>query len=150
MHRALAIVEAMVALLVEDTVQAKVFENGVITLDDKDQELPAIDVSVGADQPTSETGVENLSFIDSLVEIKVVLYAKASTKKELMQELMRLRSASHQIILAGDRTQGLAYVIDTRYGGAAEPDVNTDGSRITGKLETSYSVYYRMSVSTPE
>lgn len=150
MHRALAILQAVVAAIDPDDVQAAVFESGVISLDDQDQELPAIDVSMGEDPPFSDAGVENLAFIDSLLSIKVSLYAKAKTKKELVTELLRLRSETHQILLAGDRTQGLAYVIDTRYGGAEAPELNTEGSSMTGMLVTNYQVHYRMSVSTPE
>lgn len=150
MHRALSIVQAIATAHVSDTVRARVFENGIISLDDETQELPAIDVSLASDSPVSEFGTDNLAYIDSLLDVKVTMYAKASSKQDLLIELMRLRSASHQVVMAGDRAHGLSYVIDTRYGGAAEPEVNTDGSMVTGILETAYTVHYRMAVSTPE
>lgn len=146
-HRALQIVDAVKAVLEADSsLAAAVYRHRTASLSEADAELPAVSVGLGDDEPI-EPG--NLAYIDSLLTMTVTAAAIASSEEALVEELVRLRSEVHQVLMA-DRQQGLAFVIDTRYGGASAPEVNADGGRYAGTLESRWLVHYRMNVSSPE
>lgn len=151
MHRAEQIVVAVVSALDAATgIAATTYLHRELSLSDQDQELPALCVRNGQDQPMSELGVINVAFIDSLLEVRVASYAKGSTEIDVATELARLRSVIHRALLGTDRTLSLSFVIDTRYGGADRPEFDSSVSRIGGMQESVFYVHYRMNIADPE
>jgi hypothetical protein len=150
MHRALEVLNAAAAVVQAQTdLGAAVFPHRILTLSEKDQELPAVCPRIGADDPLTDRGVANLSFIDSQITITFGLYARASSEPELMAELMRLRAVVHRALMA-DQTLGLPFVMGVLYLGAAEPELDAAGSLIAGRVDASFAVEYRMNLTDPE
>lgn len=152
MHRAEQIIDAIVATLRADaTLAASVYKHLAVTLAEAETELPAVSVGMGVDEPLGEIGVTNVAYIDSLLAVPILLVCQADTEALAITELMRLRAEVHRTMMAGQRDHGLTtIVIDTRYAGADAPQLNTEGSRITGRLETRWLVHYRMNITDPE
>lgn len=148
-HRALQVVDAIKAsLLASSTLEASVYRNRSTPLSWEDAELPAVAVNLAEDTPVDEDGAGNIAFLDSLVTVSVMAVTSATTEDELVEELSRLRAEVHMAVMA-DRTQGLAFVQATRYGGASAPEIDTAGSRYAGRQESRWVVLYRMSVTDP-
>lgn len=151
LHRSEQVVDAALSAIAAQTdLQAFTDKNRDLSLSDEDQELPAIIVTGGVDSALSDTGATNLSFYDSLLELRVICFAKASSEQELKIELVRLRSVAHRALLGTDRTQGLSFVIDTRYGGANAPVKDPTLERIAGAMECHFYVHYRMNLADPD
>ena len=148
-HRAQQIVEAMVAELKANTnLDAAVYTHRQYSLREDDQELPAVSVRIGADQPTGEFVADNFAYIDSVLELVIEITVRADDEQTAMESLFSLRRQVH-ITAMTDRTLGLSFVIDTRYGGAAEPQFDVSADRQVARLETRWGVFYRMSISDP-
>ena len=104
-----------------------------------------INVTGGSDEPvTQEDG--NFWFIDSLLTVYVDIARREDVYIET--DLNTDRLAVHQQIMA-DRTQGLPYVLDTRYDGADEPDISEEGDEPVGSLRTIWQVHYRIDADDP-
>lgn len=148
-HRAQQIADAVVGKLsARAALKASVYSQRALTLGAADQELPAACVMLGDDDPLSDDGASNFAYLDSTLALTVALVATADDEDELVRELSRLRAETH-IALMADRTQGLSWVMNTRYAGASAPDLNTDGGSFAGRIETRWLVHYRMSVTDP-
>ena len=148
-HRAQQIIDAMAATLAaSSTLASAVYTNRRYSLADTAQELPAVIIDYGADSPMSEFGATNVAFLDSLLEVAVHIVVRADTEQDVLIDLMNRRVAQH-IALIADRSQGLAFVIDTRYGGASAPDVDVSTDRPAGALTCRWFVHYRMNLSDP-
>lgn len=144
MHRAEQIVDALVALMPST---GAAFKHRVLTVSDDEQEMPAQSVRLGDDQPLDEDGASNLAFLDSLLSIEIQLLVKEIDIETVITRLMDLRTAVH-IALMADRSLGLAFVIDTRYGGANAPEVEIK-DYFVGSLTTRWQVHYRQNVLDP-
>lgn len=148
MHRAEQIVDAAVTLL-DAALSAQVFKARTLSLSNEDGELPAITVNIGTDDPVSDLGADNLRFIDSLLELRLTAYAQDTSQSAVLTDLMALRVGVHKALMA-DQTLGLGFVMSTRYGGADAPEVATEGAYLAGRLDMTFRVLYRMSVTDPE
>jgi hypothetical protein len=148
-HRAQQIVDAIAAeLAASTTLGAAVFTHRQLSVSDAEQEVPAVSVRYGADTPTSQYGTDNFSFIDSLLAIEVVAIALEVDEDTVLSRLLDLRRQIH-ITLMADRSQGLGFVMDTRYAGAAAPDVDATSNQVAGRLVVSWAVLYRMNITDP-
>ena len=148
-HRAQQVIDAMRANITANTVMNwTVYRQRIDGLDVSEMELPAVSVTFSTDLPFSPLGAENLNFIDSLQTVDVVLVAEGASEDDVVIALMEMRRQTH-IAVQADRTQGLAFVIDTRYGGADPPVLNASGDRFAGSMKTLWHVYYRMNVLDP-
>lgn len=148
-HRAQQIVDSIVSELTANTAFGwTVYRQRAESLDRGELELPAVSVDFGIDKPVSELGQTNLNFIDSLLELKVSLIAQRGSEVDVIADLIEMRRQSH-ITLMTDQTQGLAFVIQTRYGGADEPALSVSNSLFGGVLRTHWTVYYRMNLADP-
>jgi hypothetical protein len=149
-HRAQQIVDAVVATLQNDTSLGwHVYRERLSSLDASALELPAVSVTFGADKPLSPLGATVLLFLDSLLELNVAVMDQKGTETELVASLMAMRTRVHADLML-DRTQGLPFVIDTRYGGV-DP-INATGSALTqfsGEIVCHWPVYYRMNIADP-
>lgn len=151
MHRAEQIIQAATsAIAAEADVAAAVFAHRTLSVGADDQELPAICVNDGPDQPLAESGYSNLAYVDSNLALDIYIYAQGETQQDVADELYRLRSVVHRALLADPRTLGLSFVMGIAYGGADKPDYATDGAPLAGVMSVSYSVMYRMDLTDPE
>lgn len=148
-HRAQQIVDAIDANLqpYKSTLGA-IFVNRSLSIDENSGEVPCVTINYGDDNPLSELGASNLSFLDSLIEITLVAFNVADDEQTLLDLLLDARKTIHVALMA-DRSQGLAFVIDSRYGGATKPDVDASADRIYGSLTSTWRVHYRMNILDP-
>ena len=130
---------------------ANVLQHRVLSLSDEAQELPAISITFGDDATIDEDGASNFAFIDSLQTLvfRIVVEAAAGDEEEhAISALQDLRRGIHMALMA-DRSQGLAWVIDTRYGGADPPVISRESERLCGSLDCRLTVHYRMNIADP-
>lgn len=150
-HRALQIIDDLAAALAANTsLGADVFKHRRLTLNLEEGELPAVSVRMGDDDPAGPAGVDNMAFIDSLLVVAVdaLVQIPGGDESAVIDALLELRRQIH-ITLQSDITQGLSFVSDTRYGGAAEPTISTDGSHLAGLLTSRWVIRYRMNQADP-
>jgi len=141
-HRAEQVIDAVVAKLVTAGIAA---EKHRILSYSPDMELPAISVRMGPDQPLE---TQNTTFIDSLLSIVITAVVSGANESEAIASLMVLRTSSHVALMA-DQTLGLAFISDTRYGGASAPELETLGEGIAARQETQWQIPYRMAIGNP-
>jgi hypothetical protein len=148
-HRAIQILDAIDALLAANSnLGAAVFKQRAETLSYGEQELPAVAVMMGDDDPPNELGAVNLTFLDSLLAVTCSAVNTAASEPELIAALLEMRRQIH-ITLMADRTLGLGFVIDVRYQGAVTPEINTAGEYMVGRVDTRWAVHYRMNTTDP-
>lgn len=146
-HRADAIVDAIVAAITAQVGPsgAKVYAHRRLTLLADQDELPAISVDFGEDNPAQElTG----AYFDSLLSCQITAVAAAREEADLKTELLDLRRQI-AIALMADRTLGLAFVVNTHYGGTEAPQIDASVDPIVGELVSVWNVYYRMNIADP-
>ena len=149
MHRALSILNAAVAVLQANTnLQASVYPHRVYSISSDEFEVPTVSVRMGVDTPSSSSGQNSLSFIDSELELSVDLWAQATSEQDVLETLLELRAQAH-ISLQAAFNLGLAYVTDTAYGGASAPDLDASGARVAGHISTRWIVRYRTNYTDP-
>lgn len=146
MHRAEQIVDAMVAL--QPVPDGQRFKHRTLSLSERDFELPAAVVQIGADEPSEEDGASNLAFLDSLLTLTTELYVQAETEADAVTALMELRRLQH-VAIQVDRSLGLTFVIDTRYQGASAPVIEAMAEFTAASMATQWQVFYRMNVADP-
>lgn len=150
MHREEQILQAAVtAIEAVSGLNAAVFAHKTLTLSGEDQEMPAVCVNNGSDDPTDSDGAANLAYVDSLASLQFTVYAQASTQEDVATELDRLRVAVHQAMMASPRTLSLSFVTGIQYGGAQEPEYSTSGSPLAGRRTSTFAVMYRMNIADP-
>jgi len=151
MHRAEQILQAAVSAIADETdLAASVYGHRYLSLSPDDQELPAICVNDGPDQPVAESGYSNLAYVDSQLRLDISIYAQGDTQQAVADELYRLRSVVHRAMLVSPRDLGLSsFVMGIGYGGADKPDYTTDGSPLAGRMDCSFVVLYRMDLTSP-
>jgi hypothetical protein len=151
-HRAEQIVEAMQAVIAAFSGLAINAENvhvhRTLTLGEDSNELDAITVNMGDDDPVSEFGTDNFSVIDSILTVPVVAYCKGTDEINTRRALTVLRRQVHQALMA-DATLALSFVIATRYAGATAPEIDTSGDSCAAKQESRWRVQYRMNITDP-
>lgn len=126
-----------------------VFKNRSLSLADDQGEMPAICVNRGEDDPASENGNDNTSLIDSFLTVTIVGYAIGESDDEVVEALDEQARYVQTAILA-DQTLGLSTkVIGSQYGGSAEPELDSNGGRHVGKLESPWRIYYRQNIPDP-
>jgi hypothetical protein len=146
-HRAEQIIDAAVATIPE-TAQ-RVFKHRRDSLSEEEQEVPATSVDEGEDLPLDDDGASNFKLIDSQLTVETTAFAREATEEECKAKLSELRVINHMAMMAGDRTLGLAFVIDVKYGGADAPEITRAGEVFAGKRTSRWLVHYRMSVADP-
>lgn len=147
MHRADQVLNAIVTAItaaVQPT-GVKVFAHRRLTLLADQDELPAISVDFGEDNPAQElTG----GYFDSLLSCQITAVAVAREEADLKTELLDLRRRIHVALMA-DRTLGLSFVVNTHYGGTEAPQIDASVDPIVGELVSVWNVYYRMNIADP-
>lgn len=147
-HRAQQIVDAIAAEIALGVPNAAIFTHRSLSVSEADQELPAVSVRYGADAPIEALGASNVAFLDSLLELQTIALVRANDETALLSGLLDLRRQIHVALMA-NRSQGLAFVIDTRYAGAGAPEVDASSEYLAGRLEVRWLVHYRMNITDP-
>ena len=151
MHREEQIVQAAAAALrASSGLAAAVLEHSTLSMSAPDQELPAVCINQGPDEELAEGGVTNLAYLDSLTTLTFSLYAQAPTQYDVAQELSRLRTEVHKVLLASPRTLGLSFVMGVFYRGATAVEYGEDGELLSGMRVCTFSFLYRMNIADPE
>lgn len=117
--------------------------NPVYDLDEAN--MPGIDVFDGADNNLSEDGASNIGFIDSDLDIHLVLIVKKTT--DWVAELNLIRKEI-EIALMADITQGLDFVYMTIWVNKTRPELDK-GDQPIAKMEMNYIIRYRRSITDP-
>ena len=148
-HRAQQVVEAIAAALAANTdLDAAVYTNRTLPVSVEDNEVPCVSVVYGGDEPLNAEGAVNLAYIDSLLEVFVKCTGAGNSEEAMLAALMVLRRQV-TVTLMADRSLGLAFVMDTRYGGASAPESDARIDKYVGKLDTRWHVMYRMNLLDP-
>lgn len=149
-HRCQQIIDAIADALGDNTsLNASVYKHRNASLNEDEQELPCVSVSIGADTPLADMGAVNMAYVDSLLDVEIVATVRADDEADAITALMDLRRQVH-ITLMADRSLGLSFVIDTRYGGADAPTIDVQADRAAARMSSKWAVHYRMSISDPQ
>lgn len=146
-HRAEQIIAAA-AEIIRARVEPKgihVYAHRRLSLDPESDELPAISVDHGPDEPVEP---ETTIYIDSLLTVHTTAIVTSFDEVDLRRKLLELRREAHVALLA-DETLGLDFVVHAIYGGAEEPDFGVVGKKLIGVLTSNWTFYYRMNRSDP-
>lgn len=146
-HRAEQIITAAREAIAAEF-RGAVYEHRAFSMLEDEGELPAVSVDYGADDPPDDDGASNFAFFDSFLTVETAIYIRGTEESTVKKDLLDARRAIHVALMA-DRTLGLPFVIDTRYGGADAPEFNTDGEYLAGLLVCRWLVHYRMNISDP-
>jgi len=107
----------------------------------QEDETPCVSVEIGPDNPADPDGAQLSNFTDSMQVIYVDLYDQHNDA-EAMIRVAYQRALCHRAIMV-DYTLGLAFVVQTHYGGSAEP-VADDESGLPGwTMRVPFTVHYR-------
>lgn len=106
-----------------------------------DDELPAVVVFQGAEEPASESGRMNLAFMDQLLTVRTECAAR-TTQENIETDLNELRRQVHAVLMA-ENALNLAYVIDIIPAGVDEPVIDGSSDKFTGTMVLNWVVYYR-------
>ncbi|MCG5538948.1 hypothetical protein [Halorhodospira sp. 9622] len=108
--------------------------------------LPAASVYLGTDDPT-ELASSGIGHIDSRLTLRVAVATRGSLEA-IDAELLELRRAVTCALMRDPRL-GLEWVIDTREGAAAEPEIDPQGRQPVAFQELVFLVDYRRSREDP-
>jgi len=153
-HRVEQIVDKVQAILQASALFAEisVLQHRSLSLSNEDQELPAVSITLGSDDPLDDDGQTNLNVFDSLQALIFRIVAAGDdqdTEEHIIATLQGLRRAIHVALMADDGL-GLAFVIGTRYGGADAPHIEAQQERLVGTLDCRWSVHYRVNIADPQ
>lgn len=147
-HRADKIIVAAAAII-RDRAEPKgihVYEHRRMSLDPESDELPAISVDYGPDEPADQ---ETTHFIDSLLTVRTTSIVASFDEFELRRQLLDLRREAHVALLENERL-GLDFIVSATYGGAEEPEFgSTQAGKLIGALTSNWIFYYRMNRFDP-
>jgi len=142
-HRAESIVTTLVATLTGlTTTGARVYRGRAYPL--QDAQYPALLIYLGQDELQADYSQEKY---DSLLTVWVE--ARVKTVASQVDTVLNTIREEVTVALQADYTQGLGYVIDTREGDAAEPELGGDGNQPTGALRMQWQFLYRRSRTNP-
>ncbi len=142
MHRAEQILQAVAATLTglpttgANVQRARVYEAAT---------LPALTIGMGADEVV-EGSDANLAFVDRLLTVQVTALVKSAGV--LDTTLNQIRSEVWQAMMA-DRSQGLAFVLDTLPQGAQAPEIEPLEQGVARQV-SEFVIHYRHSITNPE
>jgi hypothetical protein len=110
---------------------------------DVPDELPAVAVRMGPDEPENQ----NATFIDSSLIIYTDIYV-ITTAQDLDEKTLAIRLEVHKKLMV-DYNLGLGFVTQITPLGQSEPDYNGEGEQYAGATRLSWRVSYRSNVVDP-
>jgi hypothetical protein len=125
--------------LVDSKVLLEVMKNRT----DVPDQLPAIAVKMGSDEPDNQ----NATFIDSNLIVNTDIYV-ITTEQELDEKTLAIRLETHKKLMA-DYNLGLGFVTQITPLGQSEPDYNGEGEQYAGATRLSWRVSYRSNIVDP-
>ena len=164
MHRVQQILNAIQAELLDSNAFGdRVYLQRDIALSELEQELPAVCVFMGPNEPLVEYTSDSLIPADGLLAddglqsfdfrltVIITVVAAAAKESDVLVELLVLDSAVQASVMAA-RMHGLdEFVIGTAPKGHPEgPQIEAGGERIAGSLESRYGVDYQLQATTSE
>lgn len=148
-HRAEQIIDAIAnAIGSFSGYTGEVYKHRAQSLAHEQAELPATSVDFGEDSSVEDDGASNLSFLDSLLTVETTIFVSEAEESDARTKLLDMRRSIHRALMA-DRSLGLVFVIDTRYGGADAPEINAETESMIGRLACRWAVHYRMNITDP-
>lgn len=150
-HRAAQIIDAVTqAVSVHVPSGVRAYSHRRLTLSGDYDELPAITVDFGEDQPVDGPGSSELEgLIVSLLTVNVTAIVADPDEHQLRRRLLELRADVHRALMS-NLDLGLAFVLDTHYGGASPPEFDVAGDQLVGELTSQWGVRYEMQLDNPE
>jgi hypothetical protein len=147
-HRAGQIVDAVASLVGARVTPTgiKVFTHRRLSLAADEDHLPAISIDFGEDQRAETKLMGSISSVLSVVCTAVVT---APLEQDIRLSLLSMRREIHRALMADARLGLGDFVVNTLYGGAAEPEILTDGESIVGVLASTWLVSYQMNTLDP-
>lgn len=150
-HRAEQIIDAIVSRLRASATlgiaSANVFEHRSLSLSDDQGEMPALTVNYGEDEAADEITMLD-GTIGSLLEILTKAYVIGDDEVSVRRALLDVRTETHKAINLL-QTLGLSFVVRVAYGGAAAPEIDTEGGRCIGAQESRWAVLYHLGPTDP-
>lgn len=144
MHRAEEIIQTIVTKVTNlATTGANVFRGRAYPT--ADTQLPGLLIYLGPDRI-----LKNLSqsFVDS--ELSLSIEARVKSASSQVDTLLNAIRSEITVALMADITQGLSYIIETREGDAAAPEISGDGDQPIASMRLEYFVVYRRPFNNPE
>jgi hypothetical protein len=145
LHRAEQIMAALLTTLKAITSPTVAAINMQRDRVDPFETLPAISLEEGADI-LIEGSDENVSKMDSILNIEVIVHAKKLSG--VSTQLNQIRKEVY-IALMADITQGLSFVNDTRYQGAEKPLRFDEAENAAMQQTIDFEIKYRHSLTDP-
>lgn len=104
----------------------------------------ALRVYLGEDKMLGE-------YSQSLMDWELTVYVESFAKSPTAQIDTQLNLIREQVTIAlqADYTQGLAYVLNTIEGDAAEPELSAEGAQAMGSQRLEWKIHYRRSRTNP-
>jgi hypothetical protein len=147
-HTVETIVEAVASAIrarVESKGQ-KVFIHRRMSLSLEQDELSAHSVDYGEDERLDS---QYMDAIDSELAVQTTAMTAAATESEVRSALLDMRREQHRAIMANPRLGIGNVVVTTRYGGAQQPELDTDGEFVVGALTSVWLVHYQTPITDP-
>lgn len=143
-HRAEQVMEAVLAIVTGlVSTGVRVYRGRVAPV--RDEDLPALLVNMGADRPV-EPADRTMQHFDSILRVTVTPVVKTSSAQvDTLLNQIRLEA---EIALAADPRLGLAWVIDSGFVGADEPDLGENDRQVASQ-GLQWEVLYRRSYEDP-
>ena len=111
----------------------------------EDDQLPAICVNAGEDQPVTEyEGSGGDSTIQSRLVVDVLLLERANDEPTLKHSLFTMRLGVQNLVLGSFDLGFPLFVLHTNYGGAERPEFDSSANRIAGGYLLRFLVLYHM------
>jgi hypothetical protein len=132
-------INSRLATLIPMGVVSEVMKNRT----DIPDQLPAIAVRMGTDEPTNQ----NASFLDSNLIIYTDIYVITSAQ-DLDEKTLLIRLELHKKLMV-DYNLGLSFVTEINPLGQSQPDYNGDGELYAGATRISWQISYRSSLLDP-
>lgn len=151
MHRAEQIIDAIVTRLQASTTLGinaqNIFAHRTLSLAENQDELPAVTVNFGEDNPANDYD-EMAGEIGSTLEVFTVPYLTSDDEPSLKVALLAARTEVHKAI-DPTATLDLPFVLKVEYGGAVAPEADYTGELAAGSQQSRWLVTYHMNPDDP-
>jgi hypothetical protein len=123
----------------------KVYIHRRLSLSLEQDELSAHSVDYAEDE---RVDTQFFGVSDSELSVQTTAMTAASSESEVRSALLNMRREQHIAIMSNPRL-GISVVVDTTYGGAEAPEIDTDGEFVVGALTSVWRVHYQTPITDP-
>jgi hypothetical protein len=141
-HRADLIVDAAAAVIRArvEPMGAHVYTHRRLSLGPESDELPAISVDFGADDPVDQVSPSHL---DSVLTLEVAIVVAEADEESLKRNLLQWRREVHVALMADRKLGQPSFVVGTAIAETDAPEYDTSGELLVGSVLTRWPVMYR-------